>query len=251
MTVNQALLTRKELQDAIGVTKGGLDLWQLQGLPVHRLPQRIVIRGQRATVLFDLAEVNAWRVNRDGPKRELKSERRTLDQEIYEIVEEQQPMTVRQVYYLAVVAHLVEKTEAGYQKIKNVLIKMREATIADENGDKFDDETPRLPLDWLVDNGRVVYDRVSFSTPAAAIANARDIYNKAFWDERDERVYIWVEKDALASVIYQETHPYDVPLMVARGVNSISFIFRVAEMISRLRPQCLHLVSRFVRREQE
>lgn len=44
-------------------------------------------------------------------------------------------------------------------------------------------------------------------------------------------VEVWCEKDALAGVIYEETKTYDVPLMVARGYASLTFLHSAAEAI--------------------
>ena len=45
---------------------------------------------------------------------------------LYEIVAEQQPMTVRQAYYQATVRGLIEKTTNGYNLVKYHLGTMRE-----------------------------------------------------------------------------------------------------------------------------
>jgi hypothetical protein len=45
---------------------------------------------------------------------------------------------------------------------------------------------------------------------------------------------IWLEKDALSGVIYPITSMYDVPLMVARGYASLSFLYSAAEYINEL-----------------
>jgi hypothetical protein len=44
-------------------------------------------------------------------------------------------------------------------------------------------------------------------------------------------VEVWCEKDALAGVLMEETKVYDVPLMVARGYSSISFLHSAAMAI--------------------
>jgi hypothetical protein len=44
-------------------------------------------------------------------------------------------------------------------------------------------------------------------------------------------VEVWCEKDALAGVLMEETEPYDVPLMVAKGYASLSFLHSAAMMI--------------------
>jgi hypothetical protein len=44
-------------------------------------------------------------------------------------------------------------------------------------------------------------------------------------------VEIWCEKDALAGVLLEETRVYDVPLMVAKGYSSITFLHSAAKAI--------------------
>jgi hypothetical protein len=45
------------------------------------------------------------------------------------------------------------------------------------------------------------------------------------------QVEVWCEKDALAGVLMEETEVYDVPLMVARGYSSMSFLHSSAKAI--------------------
>ena len=59
-------------------------------------------------------------------------------------------------------------------------------------------------------------------------------YRKSLWTNADSYVEIWMEKDALAGVILPVTSMYDVPLMVARGYASLSFLYSAAEAISEL-----------------
>ena len=48
-------------------------------------------------------------------------------QHLYNIIAEMRPMTVRQAYYQATVRGIVEKTEAGYNKVQTDLVQMRRA----------------------------------------------------------------------------------------------------------------------------
>jgi hypothetical protein len=57
-------------------------------------------------------------------------------------------------------------------------------------------------------------------------------YRRAIWDNQDVYVEIWLEKDALAGVLYEETATWDVPLMVTRGYPSISYLHSAAEAIA-------------------
>ena len=43
---------------------------------------------------------------------------------------------------------------------------------------------------------------------------------------------VWLEKDALAGVVYEVTQEFDVPLMVTRGYASLSYLHEAAEAIA-------------------
>jgi hypothetical protein len=51
------------------------------------------------------------------------------------------------------------------------------------------------------------------------------------WANEDAYVEIWTEKDALAGVLLEVTAPWDVPLMVACGFSSLTFLHEAAETI--------------------
>lgn len=59
-------------------------------------------------------------------------------------------------------------------------------------------------------------------------------------------VEIWLEKDALAGVLYGVTESWDVPLMVTRGYPSLSFLFEAAETLkAEERPAYLYYFGDF------
>ena len=149
-------------------------------------------------------------------KAEVEERRHTL----HGIVAEMRPMTVRQVFYQATVRGVVEKTEQGYQIVKHDLIKMRRAG--------------EMPFGWLADNTRWQRKPDTFRSPAEALRETAKFYRKALWADADCYVEIWLEKDALSGVIYPITELYDVPLMVARGYASLSFLHSAAEAINDL-----------------
>ncbi len=62
----------------------------------------------------------------------------------------------------------------------------------------------------------------------------RRVLPESLWRDVDTYAEIWLEKDALAGVVYPITDTYDVPLMVARGYASLSFLHSAAEHIKRL-----------------
>ena len=136
------------------------------------------------------------------------------------IVARMRPMTVRQVFYQATVLGLVDKSEAGYAEVQTDLVLMRRSGM--------------LPYAWLADNTRWQRKPDTFGSIEEALADTARFYRKALWRNADAYVEIWLEKDALAGVVYPVTEQYDVPLMVARGYASLSFLHSAADHISGL-----------------
>jgi hypothetical protein len=129
---------------------------------------------------------------------------------LYSIIANMQPMTVRQAFYQATVRGIVEKSEKGYGKIQRALVDMR-----------WDGQ---VPYSWITDNTRWQRKPKTFNGIAQALEDTAAFYRKNLWQDADAYVEIWLEKDALSGVIYPITSQYDVPLMVARGYASLSFL---------------------------
>jgi hypothetical protein len=141
-------------------------------------------------------------------------------QQLYNIVAEQRPMTVRQVFYQATVHNLVEKTEAGYTKVQTDLVQMRRDGM--------------LPYHWLADSTRWQRRPKTFNSVEDALNETARLYRRSLWADAAAYVEIWLEKDALSGVVFPVTSKYDVPLMVARGYASLSFLHSAAEQINEL-----------------
>jgi hypothetical protein len=139
---------------------------------------------------------------------------------LLEIIEAQRPMTVRQVFYQATVRGIVEKAESGYAKVQTDLVEMR--------------RSGQLPYRWLADNTRWQRRPQTYSSIQRALEDTARFYRKSLWDDTGSYVEIWLEKDALSGVIYPITDEYDVPLMVARGYASLSFLHSAAVYIASL-----------------
>lgn len=136
------------------------------------------------------------------------------------IVAKMQPMTVRQVFYQASVLGLVDKSESGYDRVQTDLAHLR--------------RTGDLPFDWIADNTRSQLKPRTFPSPMDAINEVARNYRKSFWHNASCYVEVWLEKDALSGVILPGTAKYDVPLMVARGYSSLSFLHTAALSLNRL-----------------
>ncbi len=136
------------------------------------------------------------------------------------IVAELRPCTVRQVFYQATIRGVVEKTEAGYDRVQRALVAMR------RNGS--------LPYGWIADNTRWQMKPRTWSSLPHMLEETARLYRRRLWDDAGAYCEVWLEKDALAGVVAPVTERYDVPLMVARGFSSLSFLYEAAQDIARL-----------------
>src|SRR5262249_41669291 len=71
----------------------------------------------------------------------------------------------------------------------------------------------------------------SFTGIEACLEACAGSYRRDLWATMPVYVEVWVEKDALAGVLLEETKVYDVPLMVAKGYSSITFLHTAAKAI--------------------
>ncbi|GGL58458.1 hypothetical protein [Wenxinia marina] len=137
------------------------------------------------------------------------------------------PITVRGLYYQAEVAGLpgIDKTEGGYAKVQAQVLKLR--------------QEGRLPYSAIADATRYMRKPRSFDGWEEALQDTARLYRKNLWRDLDIEVEIWIEKSALAGVIYPVTADYDVPLMPTGGFTSETFAY---EAVERLRDTCQTLV---------
>ena len=150
--------------------------------------------------------------------RRTKAEISAIKRAIIDMLSGDNPQTVRQVFYALTVRGLIKKAEIEYQQtVIRLLVDMR--------------ESGEVPFDWIADNTRWMRKPSTFVGLDAALDNFSKAYRRDLWEAMPVYAEVWCEKDALAGVIMKETEPYDVPLMVARGYASISFLHSAAEVI--------------------
>jgi hypothetical protein len=134
---------------------------------------------------------------------------------IIDILTEDNPQTVRQVFYALTVRGKIAKHEAEYHgTVIRLLGELREAGT--------------IPFEWIADNTRWQRKPTTFVGLEACLDNTSKFYRRDLWAAMPVYVEVWCEKDALAGVLMEETETYDVPLMVARGYSSLSFLHSAA-----------------------
>ncbi len=135
------------------------------------------------------------------------------------LLAEYHPMTVRQVFYRLVSLGAIAKSEGEYKAtVCRLLTEMR------RDGD--------LPFGWIADNTRWMRKPRTYSGLEELLRTTARTYRRSVWEAQDCYVEVWLEKDALAGVLYEATEPWDVPLMVTRGYPSLSYLYEAAEAIA-------------------
>jgi len=135
---------------------------------------------------------------------------KTLDliQEAYLVLNEYNPMTLRQVYYQLVSKQVIENKKSEYQRLDNALILARKEGL--------------IPYEWIEDRTRRPRDVSMWKDLKDYIETVRYSYRKNTWSRQKNYIVVWVEKEALSEVFSKVTEPYGVTLVVGRGYNSLS-----------------------------
>ena len=149
--------------------------------------------------------------------RRTKAELAQLHDAILTVCEEDHPLSVRGVFYRVMSAGAVEKSEKAYAAVQREVLKLR------RSGD--------LPYEWIADGTRWNIKPDSWSCVEDALDDVASSYRRGIWHDQDVYVEVWSEKEAISSIVYPITSHWDVPLMIARGFASESFLWSTASTI--------------------
>lgn len=133
-------------------------------------------------------------------------------QQINKVLEEYQQdgyvLTLRQLYYQLVTKNLIRNLDKEYKKLGHLLKEGRMAGL----------------VDWeaIEDRLRVPYLQYHVDDVEAALQDTIDQYKLDRMKGQSVYIEVWVEKDALSSVLKRVTDHYGVKLMVNRGYSSAS-----------------------------
>jgi hypothetical protein len=149
--------------------------------------------------------------------RSTKLEISQLEAAIYDVCREEQPLSIRGCFYRVMSLGMVPKTEQGYKRVQQRVLLMR------RRGD--------LPYNWIADGTRWRIRPDTFTSVDEALADMAASYRRSLWHSQGVHVEIWSEKDAIRSVISSVTWEWDVPLFIARGFPSETFLYSTAQDI--------------------
>lgn len=119
-------------------------------------------------------------------------------------------LSVRQLYYQLVARAVVENTERSYKRVASIINDGRLAGLMD--------------WDAIEDRGRDIVIRTRWEGGSQIVQAAADSYHMDMWVNQPERVFVIVEKAALAGVLEGVCREFDVPLLAARGYPSVSVV---------------------------
>ena len=136
------------------------------------------------------------------------------------ILKEQQPMTIRQMFYALVVRELLQNTQAHYKRVSRIMTKAR--------------EDGRCPWEWIVDRSREVYSPDVWRDAAGYGRAIQKSYRKDYWAMQPEYCEVWVEKDAVIGSIANLCDDLGVTVRPFKGFNSATKIHEAAEWLSSI-----------------
>lgn len=126
-------------------------------------------------------------------------------------------VSVRQLYYRLVAADLILNNDSSYKRIQSLITEARYAGL----------------IDWsaVEDRNREAEKAREWSSVRAAFDELIERFRKDRWKDQTYYVEIWVEKAALAGVLWPIAKDYHVVMMVNRGYSSASAMKESADRI--------------------
>jgi hypothetical protein len=129
------------------------------------------------------------------------------------------PMSVRQVFYQLVASNVIEKTEEEYQR--TVIRLLTDMRLNNE-----------VSFDWIVDESRRRRENQTYDNIADAARDTAVFYRKSALRACPDYIEVWSEKEALAGIIESAAEDYDVPIIVSKGMPSLTQLYGSAREIA-------------------
>jgi hypothetical protein len=133
------------------------------------------------------------------------------------------PLTLRQVYYQLVAAGMIMNCRNAYGMLSRTLAKAHLDGL--------------VPWEALEDRSRSLLNSGGWCDRNAFVdSESSDFligYRRDLLQGQRQRPEIWIEKDALSRVCHRVAMPYCVPVIVARGFSSVSFLNEARDRINQ------------------
>ncbi|TNJ68206.1 hypothetical protein FE784_00650 [Paenibacillus hemerocallicola] len=136
---------------------------------------------------------------------------------IAEYQEKGYSLTLRQVYYQLVARDVIPNNERSYKNLGNLISDGRMAGLID--------------WDAIEDRTRNLRKNSHWNSPGSIIHSAARSYAIDKWEDQDNYVEVWVEKDALVGIVGQVCEKLDIPYFSCRGYVSQSEMWSAAQRL--------------------
>jgi hypothetical protein len=153
-------------------------------------------------------------------KRMTKQEVLQLEDQIYSVLLEDNPQSVRHVFYRMTDPRLpvsIPKTDAGYGQVQTRMVKMRRAGT--------------LPYGWITDTTRRGHFVDTYNDKADFLRSVASFYRRDVWANHSTHVEVWCESRSIAGAIQGTCEKYAVSLYPAGGFSSLSLAHQAATYI--------------------
>lgn len=130
------------------------------------------------------------------------------------------PVTIRQVFYRLVAAHVIENTSNAYTNLDKHLVNARNEGLIDP--DDFEDPT-RAP--WRPE---------CFVDLSQYKEEVRKGYRRDKWASQPQHLELWVEKEALVGLLRRVAAPLDIITFACHGWTSFTSLWEAARRFEEI-----------------
>lgn len=138
----------------------------------------------------------------------------TADQIITDYEAQGYTLSLRQLYYQFVSRDLIPNNDREYKKLGAAIANARLAGLISWEAIEDRNRAPHMPY--------INEDHASIA------ASLRHAFSADMWQDQPRRVEVWVEKDALSSVVGRACDRFSVPYLACKGYLSASEVYRAA-----------------------
>jgi hypothetical protein len=132
-------------------------------------------------------------------------------------------LTLRQLYYQFVARGLIENSERSYKNLGCAISDARDAGMIDWNG--------------IEDRGRGIRPWLIEEDELNVLNGIEEGLAMDFWKPQNAYCEVWVEKEALASVVQRPCGRWRVPYMPCKGYLSASEAWRAGQRFEKMQAE--------------
>ena len=155
------------------------------------------------------------------PPRRTKQQIEQLNQQIYNVLREDNPQSIRHSFYRMTDPRLpesVHKTQNGYKQIGSRITALPRPRV--------------IPYSWIADMSRSGFHVHTYDGVSDFLERVAGLYRGDLWQYAGAYVEVWVESRSIAGVVMKDCRELAVSLYPSGGFTSITFAYGAAMQIN-------------------